>query len=59
MYRCSAGDGEDRFGFKREIQDSFGVNFLELKTDQFTDSKNITQLIREKAFPRRIKLEVQ
>lgn len=42
MYRCSAGDAEDRFGFKGEGKDSFGVNFLELKIDQFTDSKNIT-----------------
>lgn len=54
MYRCSAGDVEDRFRFKREVKDSFGVNFLELKIDQFTDSKK-----REKVFPRRIKLEVQ
>lgn len=39
MLRCSAGDEEDRFGFRREARANFRVNLLELKTDRFTIQK--------------------
>lgn len=29
---------EDRFEYRKEVRANFGVNLLELKTDQLTDS---------------------
>lgn len=39
MYKCSAGNEEDRFGFRREVEANFGIYLLELKIDQFTNSE--------------------